>query len=134
LEGVDKLAGMGVKWPTPIEMSVSALLQLGVPEEMIIVQPKYTDGTFSEAIEIHKILANLSYERVILVTDQYHARRAYLTFSTQLQKSGIKVFSSPSSYDMVFPEQWWLYGRDRSYVISEWIKIIYYWLILDAFE
>lgn len=132
-EGLELLEQKGLKWPTSSDISVSTLLKLGLPDEIITVQPKFTNGTFDEAIKIRDMLCDSPCQRIILVTDKYHSRRAYLTFFAQLYGLEIEVQTAPSRYDKVFLDHWWEHKRDLNYVISEWIKMIYYWLFLRAF-
>jgi uncharacterized SAM-binding protein YcdF (DUF218 family) len=102
-------------------------IENGVPEEKVTVILGPT-STHEEATVTLSVFRDLGYERVLVVTSPFHARRARQTFRKVCGKEGVRVtvLHTPwaeSSYD---PKRWWRRELDTFAVLVETAKLVYY--------
>jgi uncharacterized SAM-binding protein YcdF (DUF218 family) len=78
----------------------------GVPANAIISFPHRAGNTREEAVGDAQEIASHGWKKVLLVTSNYHTRRAYYIFARTLPKgTELRVVSAPDSeYD---PDSWW---------------------------
>lgn len=78
----------------------------GVPANAIVPLPHRGTNTREEAVADAQVIASHGWKRVLLVTSNYHTRRADYIFARTLPKgTELRVVSAPDSeYD---PENWW---------------------------
>jgi hypothetical protein len=84
------------------EWSVNELEKHGVKKEIIkfVSIPKNIFGTFSEAEEMSRIAAKYGYNNIILVTSEYHTKRAFNSFSYFSKKCNFELFVYGSKDDI----------------------------------
>jgi len=89
-----------------VELIEHDLIERGVPREKILRSPNDADSTREEAEVLAKLAADHHWKSVIVVTSNYHARRARYIFEKAFP-SDIAV-SVASARDADFdPENWW---------------------------
>ncbi len=78
----------------------------GVPANVIVPFPHHAGNTREEAIADAQAIASHGWKKVLLVTSNYHTRRADYIFARTLPKgTELRVVSAPDSeYD---PNSWW---------------------------
>jgi uncharacterized SAM-binding protein YcdF (DUF218 family) len=78
----------------------------GVPANAIISFPHRAGNTREEAVGDAQVIASHGWKKVLLVTSNYHTRRAHYIFARTLPKgTELRVVSAPDSeYD---PDSWW---------------------------
>ena len=81
-------------------------------------------STIDEAMAVKNL--NRSWKSIILVTDQYHTRRAVHTFQKVLPHT--KIYSSPAFNSTYSTEHWWKTENGFVAVYMESLKIPYYWV------
>jgi hypothetical protein len=98
------------------ELPDSALLVLDDPPP---------ESTLDEARRDAELLAARGARSVLLVTDAFHSRRAWLLFRAALGRKGITVRSVPvpDTYDLA---HWWAHPVTARRVIEEYTKLLYY--------
>lgn len=123
------ICGYKVGWNTSTtELMKRHALSLGIPEDAIILDYGWNnDGTWDNAINSLKIVEENNFKSVIVVTSNYHTRRAKLAFNKVFGEGGsIKILISPCPGGSFKPGEWW---RSRGLVKSvflEYTKLIYY--------
>jgi uncharacterized SAM-binding protein YcdF (DUF218 family) len=75
------------------EISKRELVQLGIPEEMIIIENK-SRNTAENAKYVRGLLESYNFKKPLLVTSAFHMKRAVLNYS----KQEIKVQPFPTDY------------------------------------
>ena len=103
------------------ELAVEFLVKRGFRKEMFAVFPHTASSTIAEALALRGELARRGVKRVILVTSNYHSRRAAIVF--QLFCPGIGFTSVPAPDSNYYAEGWWKSGASREIFFSEWTKI-----------
>jgi uncharacterized SAM-binding protein YcdF (DUF218 family) len=125
MDGHEDIKQLGIKIPENRELVIGILEGLGVPADAIATSEKEVTNTWYEAQETKNFIEQKKYTSVLLVTSKYHSRRAYLIFKDAL-KGKATVISSPSPYDVSYPESWWKRSRDARAVIMEYQKLLVY--------
>lgn len=102
-------------------------LAAGVSSSAIDVDELARD-TLENASDTAAIIHKNNYKTIILVTSQYHQRRAYLEFH-HLLGDDVKIINHPAPNDNQWPGHgWWLRPSSLILGISETVKATYVWL------
>lgn len=114
------------RWPL-VEIAgrwVSTLPQSGV----ISVCPIYGLSTKAEAGEAAECARRLEVHSILLVTSDFHTRRALSTFRRELRgiELGVAAASSPSE----FGTEWWRHRQWAKTVLYEWMRLTW-WKLID---
>jgi len=105
------------------ELMLHDLIERGVPKEHIVLFPQNADDTREEATALSQLLAERKWKSVIIVTSNYHTRRARFIFR--------KVFSEDirvevaSARDADFdPSNWYEHRRAVKRFVHEVVGLI----------
>jgi uncharacterized SAM-binding protein YcdF (DUF218 family) len=112
--------------PGNAQLSKMAAIDLGVPEENILILEGNAKSTQDEALIIREYIRNnKKIESIILVTSKYHSGRAKKIFRKALSglDREISIYSSPSKYDPFNASQWWKNREDIKWVVLEYLKL-----------
>ena len=121
------LRARGVRLPEPYQMTLDALARLGVPPEATILLRRRTFSTESEARTIARWACRARVRRLVVVTSPFHTRRARLILAQALGP-GIALTIRPSRAGAFSPQRWWRVRRDAKFVLTEYQKLLHYWL------
>ncbi|HTV59079.1 MAG TPA: YdcF family protein [Verrucomicrobiae bacterium] len=82
------------------------LTDRGIPDSAIVLFPLHADDTLEEATALSQFLSSRGWKRVLVVTSNYHTRRARYIYERVLPPGfELRVISAPDSeYD---PDNWW---------------------------
>jgi hypothetical protein len=103
----------------------------GLPQAgSIAVCPIYGHSTRDEAQDVSRCLQGVSAQRVLLVTSDYHTRRALSIFSrvSPADYSVAAVFDASE-----FGVQWWRHREWAKVNFEEWLKLIW-WELVDRWR
>lgn len=92
-----------------------------VPSSDVLIEEE-SDNTGENAENSQNIIQELGYEKIILVTADYHQRRAFIEFSDKLGDE-VKVINSPISEDQWDKNWWWTDPNGWYLTVSESLKI-----------
>jgi uncharacterized SAM-binding protein YcdF (DUF218 family) len=112
--------------PGNAQLSKMAAIDLGVPEENILILKGSAKSTQDEALIIREYIRNnRAIESIILVTSKYHSGRSKKIFRKVLNglDREINIYSSPSKYDPFNVNQWWKDREDIKWVVLEYLKL-----------
>lgn len=106
-------------------------MKLGVPEEKILIDDK-ASTTHENAEFTKKIIEENNFKSIIVVTSEYHSRRSKLAMKKVLENTlvdgeKIEVMVAHSTEEK-FTTKWWTSGNSVLIVISEYLKLMGYWL------
>ena len=113
--------------PGNTQLSKMAAIDLGVPEENILILEGNAESTQDEALIIRKYIRNnRAIESIILITSKYHSGRSKKIFRKALSSlhREINIYSSPSKYDPFNVNQWWKDKEDIKCVVLEYLKLV----------
>ena len=126
-EDYDVVEERELEIPGTVEINKDIALQLGVPEDVIVVLDYGSDSTYDEAVAVKEYLDARGMGSVIVVTSRYHSARSKKTFERVLGDE-IEVLASPSPYDLYDPESWWEHRAHARSVFLEYQKFINFYL------
>lgn len=99
------------------ERTYEALTDLGVPGQAIVNLPFGKSGTVFDAITVREYILKAQIPEIMIVTSDYHTRRAFWIFKQIFKDTTIKVGITPSPSPFVSLP-----------ALKEPFKLIYYWL------
>ena len=106
--------------------SVTKQMELNATWETI---PSLTGGatsTFDEAEDVLAYAKQKDWKRIIIVTDEFHTRRACYAFEKIFDGSGIEVETAGASNEVFSDDDWWESDRGISCYVLETIKFPVY--------
>ncbi len=112
--------GNGINWA---ERNRRRALDLGVPDEALILDPR-PRSTRIEARTLKRLCARESWDRVMVVTEAFHAGRAARLFERALHDRGVRVLSCPAELPGFPPGRWWQDMRTRSLLLGEAARLL----------
>lgn len=81
------------------------LIDRGVPAEAVVHFPNYGGSTREEAYAVRRLMREKGWKRLIVVTSNYHTRRARYIYRRVLAPEDVRVVAAPdSTFD---PRVWW---------------------------
>jgi len=114
------------------------MLQLGkqyvheLPQSpSVIVCPIYGLSTKAEAQDVSQCLKPLSVHSVLLVTSDYHTRRALSTFRHELP--GLKISVASATDPQQFGGLWWKHRQWAKLNFDEWLRLVW-WQTVDRWR
>ena len=99
----------------------------GVPRDVLLLLDK-ADSTYDEAVDSLALAKARSFSTLIVVTDNYHTRRASLVFRHIYRDSGIRLVILAAEPDWFDLDAWWTNDRSIESLIEEYEKLILYLL------
>lgn len=79
-----------------IEWAEEELLKLGVPREKILKLPFYGSSTMFDALAVKRFLFKSGLKKIVVVTSDYHTRRALWTFKHALKEYTTDIVIFPA--------------------------------------
>jgi uncharacterized SAM-binding protein YcdF (DUF218 family) len=122
----DIIINRGIKVYGDTLLSKMAAIDLGIPEEDVLILEGNSRSTQDEALTIREYIRNnREIESIILVTSKYHSGRAKKIFKKALSvlDREIDIYCSPSKYDPSNVNQWWRNREDFQWVVFEYLKL-----------
>lgn len=103
----------------------------GLPQAgSIAICPIYGHSTRDEAQDVSRCLQGISARRVLLVTSDYHTRRALSIFN----RVSPADYSVAATFDArEFGVQWWRHREWAKVNFDEWLKLIW-WELVDRWR
>jgi uncharacterized SAM-binding protein YcdF (DUF218 family) len=107
------------------DLAIPFAVRAGFPESYFVPLPMDAHSTEEEAHVVQQELRRLGAHRVLLVTSNYHTRRAAGFFRRVDPEHEFIVIAAP---DVAFsPEDWWHNREGRKTFLIEWLKTVAAW-------
>ena len=106
-----------------VELQEHDLIERGVPKDKIIRFPHDADSTLDEAVALARLCAERRFRSVIVVTSNYHARRARYIFDKIFPPTiAVSVAGAPDGdFD---PEHWWERRKSQGLFVHEIVGML----------
>ena len=114
---------------TEADYLAAVAVRAGVPRDAIIIE-RSSDSTWQNALHTLELARQQGYRRVLLVTSDWHSRRASWIFRRLYGRAGIEVLSVPSPEWRFDTLRWWQYPDGGETVIMEYVRLVWYALQL----
>lgn len=126
------LSGMSYRsYFNEVEWMRQEAVNLGVPEDHLIIVPQRASSTLAEAQALQPVLAENGFWKIIVVTSNYHTRRSRLIFHALYRERGTQVLMSAAPDYEFRPQRWWkdrdgriLFLWEVSAMISTWWELL----------
>jgi uncharacterized SAM-binding protein YcdF (DUF218 family) len=101
-----------------VELEEHDLIERGVPKDKIIRFPHDAESTLEEAVALSRLCTERHFHSVIVVTSNYHARRARHIFDKVFPPT--TTVSVAGAHDGDFdPEHWWEKRKSQELFVHE---------------
>jgi uncharacterized SAM-binding protein YcdF (DUF218 family) len=132
--------GRRVVIDVPAEATIYTFTQVDLAEKYARSLPQAnsvaicaTEGlsTRDEARDVEKCLANEEGNRILIVTSEFHTRRALSAFRREIPR---KVFSATGARDDTnFGVRWWTHRQWAKTCVDEWLRLLW-WTAVDRWR
>jgi hypothetical protein len=88
-------------------------------------------STKAETEDVEKCLTRMNSGTVLIVTSEFHTRRALSIFRQELPR---RTFSVAGAYDSAqFGTHWWTHRQWAKTVVDEWLRLLW-WTVVDRWH
>jgi uncharacterized SAM-binding protein YcdF (DUF218 family) len=107
------------------DLAVDFAVKKGYPADYFLKLPMRAKSTQEEAERVIPELRRLGARSFLLVTSEYHTRRAEKIFRKLAPEIEMRVIAAPDEYFR--PDSWWRNREGRKIVYIEWSKTVASW-------
>jgi uncharacterized SAM-binding protein YcdF (DUF218 family) len=100
-----------------------------LPPDAVFVVGHDADSTKEEAQKLLPYLREYGFKKIIIVTSNYHTRRARKVFEKAWAGSGIRMSVAAAGSSKFHPDDWWKHRTDSRMFFYEFSKTIWYGLM-----
>ena len=108
------------------ELAISFAENAGYPSSYFVAFPNHAKSTREEAAAAVQQLRAWGAHRVLLVTNNFHCRRAGQAFRREAPDLAFTMVEAPNPYFSV--NGWWRNREGRKIFLIEWLKTVAYWV------
>ena len=108
------------------DLAIAYAVKLGCPAEWFIPLPNEATSTREETRAVLAELARRQVRRFIVVTSNYHTRRAGGLYRSQAPRAELRVVAAADP--QFSPDNWWHSRTGRKLFLLEWQKTVATWL------
>jgi vancomycin permeability regulator SanA len=99
--------------------------------QSVIICPIYGLSTKAESQDVSQCLKTLGVHTVLVVTSDYHTRRALSTFRHELP--GMQISVAAASDPQQFGGAWWKHRQWAKLNFDEWLRLVW-WHAVDRWR
>ena len=115
----------GEREATHAEWSIQRLERRGVPRSAVLAT-FFGESTRTDALGARRLAEERGWRQLVIVTDDWHSRRAQLVFGQVFGSSPVAYSFSPAHGPRFDPEGWWRDETSALLVVSEYVKVVAY--------
>ena len=105
------------------ELMEHDLIERGVPKDRIIRAPHDADSTREEAEALLRFARTKKWHALIVVTSNYHTRRARYIFR-KIFPEGVEIYVASARDGDFDPDQWWMKRKSIKELTREWLAMV----------
>ena len=112
----------------PEEKINNLILSSGIPFDKTLIDGRCT-STYEDALYAKENIDKKQFKSAIIVSNNFHMRRVYLTFKKLFKGNDIKLVFVPVPKEVkgINPDRWWTREYDIIRVFDEYVKLGFYW-------
>lgn len=107
------------------DLAIEFAVSQGYPQEWFIPLPMVANSTREEAHILVRELDRLKVRRFLLVTSDYHTRRAARVYRALVPPGSFRIIAADGGY---LGDGWWHSREGQKQVAFEWMKTVAYWV------
>jgi hypothetical protein len=140
LELLQQGFGKRVLIDVPADSTIYTFTQLDLAQKyvqslpqaaVVSVCPIVGLSTKAETEDVEKCLTRMNAGTVLIVTSEFHTRRALDIFRQELRA---RTFSVAAAYDSAqFGTHWWTHRQWAKTVVDEWLRLLW-WSVVDRWH
>jgi hypothetical protein len=140
LELLQQGYGKRVLIDVPAESNIYTFTQLDLAQKYVQSLPQAAAfslcpiiglSTKAETQDVEKCLKRMNAGTVLIVTSEFHTRRALSIFRQELRG---RTFSVAAAYDSAqFGTHWWTHRQWAKTVVDEWMRLLW-WSVVDRWH
>jgi len=140
LELLQQGFGKRVLIDVPADSTIYTFTQLDLAQKyvqslpqaaVVSVCPIVGLSTKAETEDVEKCLTRMKAGTVLIVTSEFHTRRALDIFRKELPR---RTFSVAAAYDSAqFGTHWWTHRQWAKTVVDEWLRLLW-WSVVDRWH
>ena len=140
LELLQQGFGKRVLIDVPADSTIYTFTQLDLAQKyvqslpqaaVVSVCPIVGLSTKAETEDVEKCLTRMNAGTVLIVTSEFHTRRALDIFRKELPR---RTFSAAAAYDSAqFGTHWWAHRQWAKTVVDEWLRLLW-WSAVDRWH
>ena len=108
--------------------AVTQKMKLAAKWELLPSISGGASSTFDEAEDALAYAKKAGWRRIIIVTDEFHTRRAHLAFQKVFEGSDVEVEVAGAPNELFAVDDWWLSEKGILAYFGETVKYPIYWL------
>ena len=98
---------------------------LGVDPAAVLLE-RESESTYENAVFVKQIVMEKGIKSFLLVTSNYHTRRARQIFSRVFDGTGVRIITVSASDPKFSPDSWWKKGEGQQRALTELANIVVY--------
>src|SRR3989338_11303428 len=111
---------------SPKEFIKRALRFLGLEENAPVeIIEAEVSSTYDEAVAIRRWMTQQGLKSMLLVTEEYHSRRALMIFQLVFRGTGIAIYPVVVNNPQYEPRFWWRHEDDVKRVLEEYVSLVF---------
>jgi len=109
------------------DLSIPFAVERGAPREIFEALPLDVDSTWNEALAIDRELRRRGIGKAIVVTSNFHTRRARELFE-RYSSGEVQYLFSAAPHPEFDPDGWWQTRAGKKILVIEYLKTFYSWI------
>ncbi|MCL6611099.1 MAG: YdcF family protein [Peptococcaceae bacterium] len=97
----------------------------GVPPEVVLLENK-SESTYENAVNVKEIILEKGIKSFLLVTSNYHTRRARYIFGRVFKGTGVEIITVSAPDPKFSPSSWWKKHEGQQKALTELANLIVY--------
>lgn len=99
----------------------------GVPSSSILLENK-SKSTYDNAVYVKEIVLNNQFKSILLVTSNFHTRRASYIFNKVFEDTEVEITTVAAMDPEFISDSWWKSHEGQQKALTELPNLIVYWL------
>jgi hypothetical protein len=117
---------------TMLQIAQQYVRELPQPQaQSVIICPIYGLSTKAESHDVSECLKTLGVHSILVVTSDYHTRRALSTFHHELP--GMQISVAAATDPQQFGGAWWKHRQWAKLNFDEWLRLVW-WQVVDRWR
>jgi uncharacterized SAM-binding protein YcdF (DUF218 family) len=110
------------------EVTAGLLEKKGVPRSDLVLLPDKVASTRDEAIAVRRYLQAHPMRRILIVTSNFHSRRALWIFQKTLRDTHVEVHAASTPHPGIDRPDWYWHDESALGYLIEGVKTLVYWI------